>query len=79
MEIKEHLKNIRDLDIEITTHFNPHDPEVKKAILGIGQILDFFTHLQQVESQKTATPTQLASNVLKPLLTEDAERPCQNQ
>jgi len=78
MEITKHLKSIRDLDIEITSNFNPHDPEVKKALIGIGQILDFFVHLQQVESQETATPTQLASNVTKPLLTEDAERPCQN-
>ena len=75
MEIEKHLNNIRDLDIEITSNFNPHDPEVKKALIGIGQVLDFFIHLQQVESQETAQ-TQLASNVTKPLLTEDAERPC---
>ena len=75
MEIKKHLGNIRDLDIEIREYFNPHDPEVKKGLEGIGQILDFFINLQQVESQKPAQ-TQLASNVTKPLLTEDAERPC---
>ena len=77
MEIKKYLKNIRDLDIEITTHFNPHDPEVKKALQGIGRILDFFIHLQQVEGQETAQ-TQLASNVQQQFLTEDAERPCRN-
>ena len=75
MEISKHLGNSRDLDIEITSNFNPHGPEVKKALIGIGQILDFFIHLQQVESQKP-TQTQLASNVHKPLLTDDAERPC---
>ena len=78
MEIKKHLENIRDLDIEITSNFNPHNPEVKKALIGIGQILDFFIHLQQVESQETAQKTQLASNVPSPLLTVDAERPCQD-
>ena len=77
MEIEKHLGNIRDLDIEITSNFNPHDPEVKKGLEGIGQILDFFIHLQQVESQESKK-TQLSSNVPKPLLTEDAERPCQN-
>jgi hypothetical protein len=75
MEIKKHLGNIRDLDIEIREYFNPHDPEVKKGLEGIGLVLNFFLHLQQVERQEPAQ-TQLASNVIKPLLTEDAERPC---
>lgn len=78
MEIIKHLNNLRDLDIEITSNFNPHDPEVKKALIGIGDILAFFIHLQQVESQETAQKTQLASNVPSPLLTVDAERPCRN-
>ena len=78
MEITKHLNNLRDLDIEITSNFNPHDLEVKKALQGLGQILDFFLHLQQVESQETAQKTQLASNVPKQLLTEDAEGPCRN-
>jgi len=77
MEIKKHLENIRALDIEITSNFNPHDPEVKKALIGISHILNFFIYLQQVESQKPAQ-TQLASNVKTPLLIVDAERPCQN-
>ena len=76
MEILKHLNNIRDLDIEITSNFNPHDPEVKKALQGIGQILDFFSHIQQVESRETAQKTQLASNVPKQLPIVDAERPC---
>ena len=76
MEIKKHLENIRDLDIEITSNFNPHSPEVKKAIIGIGQILNFFIYLQQVESRETAQKTQLASNVPKQLPIVDAERPC---
>lgn len=76
METKTHLQNIRSLDHDLVV-MNHKDKQVIKARVAVGELLDFFLHIQQVESQKPAQ-TQLASNVKTPLLTVDAERPCQN-